>query len=719
MVRIRLAASLVGATLVVLLGLAACGSPAAPPSPGPTGGTTITVGVGDDLLAAVAGAPAGATLELADGTHTLSGTLLIDEDLTLTGSGPGNVSVAYDGGGSGDPTLSVHNAALTVRGITFRHSGNDPGDVGVASDATLDLGDCAFTGGTGGGTNGDGLALAGTTGGSIAGCSFFRNEGAGLRAIERAHPTVTLNQLSDNGTGLVYLDDAAGDVESNTAVTNTVGLTFEGRSTPTVTGNASQDNANCGLTLRDTAMPTLVDNAVTGNRYNLCDARTLSLPPLSATCTPGDSRLNPDPANDLVVQVLNASDMPQPDTRVDVMLLDPTGRNAHSLTATTDSAGVATLVDAATSYPPATGSYSAVLEASWGSQLSIVTACGDLTHPGTYLLRWNDPALEPLGVDVSAGSAAADLTRLSVGFPWGGKSILDQGNTLRDQVPARALPASYLLNVTLGTATDGYLLFLPMTVAGPTGLALDVTAQPTSEVVYTTRSASGDPGIGAPNFLYRQDPNVAESNSWYLDASRLHVTPGDYWGYSDLYLADGVGSDWRFMFGVRAAHFGPAGTSHQVSVGGALTASVATNKASYAPGDTVYLTPGVVDEAGHVLMHVYTYASTTTASTTTASTTTASTATVQRLTLQALRPEATDPIVRPQGFSGAGLNVTLLDPGGTVVATLTTDFTSVSLPLELTLPAAAPAGTYTATLWMDLGPYQSSRLTASTAFTVE
>jgi len=113
------------------------------------GPTTVTVeadGSGDypDLDSAAAAAAPGSMIILGTGIHVLAGTLSIDGDLTITGSGSAGTEVVssigplVDHGGDG---------SLTLAGITFRYEGTDPSSVLAVTDATIAFTDIATTGG--------------------------------------------------------------------------------------------------------------------------------------------------------------------------------------------------------------------------------------------------------------------------------------------------------------------------------------------------------------------------------------------------------------------------------------------------------------------------------------------------------------------------------------------------------------------------------------------
>ena len=92
--------------------------------------TTLEVAPGDDVLAAVATLPAGSTLVLGAGTHTLDDVLVLLSPITVRGSGVGTTtleSTAVDFG-----VLAIANGRVELKDLTLRHLGKSPANVVLA-----------------------------------------------------------------------------------------------------------------------------------------------------------------------------------------------------------------------------------------------------------------------------------------------------------------------------------------------------------------------------------------------------------------------------------------------------------------------------------------------------------------------------------------------------------------------------------------------------------
>lgn len=81
-----------------------------------SGASVVHVAAGDDLGAAIADAPAGAAIELADGAHEAN--LNLTKSVTMRGSGPDRVTLS---GGGTDSVLAVHadDIEVQIEGVTL------------------------------------------------------------------------------------------------------------------------------------------------------------------------------------------------------------------------------------------------------------------------------------------------------------------------------------------------------------------------------------------------------------------------------------------------------------------------------------------------------------------------------------------------------------------------------------------------------------------------
>lgn len=90
-------------------------------------GDAIAVAAGADLAAAIAAAPAGATLTLADGTYTVAGPLRITQPLTLLSASGARDAVTIDGASGDDDTnlLEIASSDVTLAHLTLTGSYDD------------------------------------------------------------------------------------------------------------------------------------------------------------------------------------------------------------------------------------------------------------------------------------------------------------------------------------------------------------------------------------------------------------------------------------------------------------------------------------------------------------------------------------------------------------------------------------------------------------------
>lgn len=647
---------------------------------------------------------------------TAQGTL---SGVTLSGNSQAGVLLDANSGG---PTPTLDGNTIENNGgdgITYTHA-----SAGTASNNTIDgngdkgirvLGTSAPTLSSNDihDNPGDGLAFNDQSGGTAKNNRIHNNGDKGIRVLGSAAPTLTDNQVTDNqGEGVAYLDSSAGGADGNTVSGNHAnGLTVANQASPTLTSNSLENNDACGLLLQDTAAPKLANNLVTGNGSNVCDQRSFHLSPIASSCPTSDNSLNPDPGRYLAVVVEDDQGNPVSGVQAGVVLLRPDGSVAGQNYAQTDASGVALVADTTTDTQLTAGTqYSALLEAAAAPGGSaIVTACGNVPFPGTVVLQPHHAgaALTDLQLNVSDGGNAVGSSQVMAAYPWGPRRVFNSGVALQGGVPARILPGDYTFGILARTATDASYIVLPETVNGPTTLPVDVASQPTAAIQLSMQDGSGAAGSNTALVLFSADPNVLQERAYAIQAPTVHVTPGNYWSQAVLYLADPSSSttQWWYNFRVATEHFAPAGSSFQLQAGGPLSASIASNKASYAPGDQVLLTPTIVDAQGDHLQVVGASTSSTTA--------------LRTLSLQpTLSPQAAGATLRPQAVTGGMLTLTVTGPNGSQVYQEQNGIMLVTGPQSFTLPAAAASGTYTVSLSADLGPYRNGPLTATSTFDV-
>ncbi len=229
--RRRLASSLcaVGLLLTGVLSLSAVVLPAQE-----AGAATDTVtncsgdpGTAGSLPNEIAGAGAGDTIvfSLSCSTITLTSTIVISQDLTI--NGPGQTSLAVDGGGTTEP-FQVSSGTVSISGLTIQNgSGTDGGGIENSGNLTVSNSSLASNSATGGGG-----AIDNSGGGTLTVTSSTlsgNSAGTGGGAIDNSGSgtlTVTSSTLSGNSAGT---DGGAIDnlgtvtVEESTLSGNTAG----------------------------------------------------------------------------------------------------------------------------------------------------------------------------------------------------------------------------------------------------------------------------------------------------------------------------------------------------------------------------------------------------------------------------------------------------------------------------------------------------------------
>jgi hypothetical protein len=228
--------------------------------------TTKSVTPGEDLLAAVAGLPAGSTLVLAPGTYTLAEPLVLLAPVTLRGAGVSAttvVSTAED-----YAVLVIADGAVAVDGLTIRHDGSAPANVLLSGPtATVSVTDARLTGGVPrkDGTGGAGILMYDpATGGAASSTTlevtrsrFDGNGSAGIVLTGGNVASVESTAFVKNAQcGICFLDSSSGSVRASTFRDNGVAVATTGRATPAVVGGTSV-GGQVGVQASDDSAPLL------------------------------------------------------------------------------------------------------------------------------------------------------------------------------------------------------------------------------------------------------------------------------------------------------------------------------------------------------------------------------------------------------------------------------------------------------------------------------
>ncbi len=222
----------------------------------------------DDLLAAVAGLPAGSTLVLGAGTYRLEEPLVLLASLTIRGAGAGTTTIESSAQDYG--ILAIADGRITLHGVTVRHTGTAPANAVLAGPtATVEVTESTLRGGVPrkDGTGGAGILMfdpatehAGTaTTLEATGSTFVDNGSAGVVLTGGNVASIESSTFRGNDQcGICFLDASTGSVRDGTFRDNGVGIAATGTSSPTVVGGATR-GGEVGVQAADEAAPVVKD----------------------------------------------------------------------------------------------------------------------------------------------------------------------------------------------------------------------------------------------------------------------------------------------------------------------------------------------------------------------------------------------------------------------------------------------------------------------------
>lgn len=230
------------ALLAIVFALAGCGG-----STGPSTPRVIDVAPGEDLVAAVTGAPTRATLQLAAASYDVAGTLRIVRDLTIVGTpdtvlrGTGSAGAALRSQSPeayGAPVVYVEGADVTLRDLAIVYEGAAEATVVVVVGADYELRRVRVEGGVhepAGRTLGDGLLLQDARG-TLDQVTASGNGWNGVTVVggELEATNVT---VEGNGASGLAVNAASASVAGLVTEGNANGLYLLAGSTASVTGS--------------------------------------------------------------------------------------------------------------------------------------------------------------------------------------------------------------------------------------------------------------------------------------------------------------------------------------------------------------------------------------------------------------------------------------------------------------------------------------------------
>ena len=231
-----------------------------------------TITTEEALVKAINNAGTGAIITLADGTYTLSGTLTINQAITLQGSG----NTVLQGSGS-SRVLDIYADAkicnLTISGGRDNESRNGGGAIRVSSGHPT-IKNCTITGCRA--QNGGGIAVLNSSSAEIIGCTITGNNassmGGGIVVIGSTanitNCTITSNKSYDGGGGVCVSNGSAEITNCNISGNsegNCGGVWVRYNSKATITNCTIADNKTRGVYVYYRSTAELVNCTITGN----------------------------------------------------------------------------------------------------------------------------------------------------------------------------------------------------------------------------------------------------------------------------------------------------------------------------------------------------------------------------------------------------------------------------------------------------------------------
>lgn len=402
-------------------------------------------------------------------------------------------------------------------------------------------------------------------------------------------------------------------------------------------------------------------------------------------CSTANASLNPAPAKDLTIVALDASGHAIANQSIYAGFYKNDGTYLGLVFGTTDAHGAFAIDTTQHTWLANTPASAFIAVDGTATTPGLATACGNVDGAGTLTVSTGDAGLATVSVTPHSGGTATNTPFVVPAYTFHGKAREVTSLYAGDSRKVRMLDGSYDLGILTTLNSTAYLLYQPVTVSGATTESPDVATAPTTHLHTAIRDAGGKSLTQYGFGMFRADAGLDMRWGMTSGYPDFYLTPGTYavkgWGE----LTDSHGASWWYTFD--GPHYGVplsgldlthAGTTVDHPFGGALTASLSTDAASYAAGATVTLTPKVTDPSGDTLAVVTEQSSSTS--------------------------------------KDVGPTVTVKDPGGTVVYTKAL---AGSASPSFTLASGAASGTYTASFTWNLGPYQSAAASATATFQVQ
>jgi parallel beta-helix repeat protein len=283
-------------------------TPAVPDAPLPTSTPDmrpVTVQVNADgsgdyaaLHEAVAAVPAGSTINLGAGVHTLPETLKIEKSLHIIGAGPQQTIIR---GTVTDRNMIYVDVpgAFSFKNIALEYTSSNYGScLGISAGQEIHIKNCRFSGAvrreeTDGADGGVGLWVGGSTTGVVEDCEVDKNQSYGIELSNKAkvalinnhchenaedgialfgesEGTLLYNLLERNGDNGVWIDDtASAEIANNTIKENIFdGIVLVNNSSAVIHDNTITKNDETGVWLEASAFAKVTNNTITGNKQD-------------------------------------------------------------------------------------------------------------------------------------------------------------------------------------------------------------------------------------------------------------------------------------------------------------------------------------------------------------------------------------------------------------------------------------------------------------------
>lgn len=254
----------------------------------------VRLGPSDDLTTVLPLLASGSTISLEPGEYELEGSLLVQSELTLSGSGSDVTTLVSSAEAAVIAVLP--GGDLTIFDLSVRHAGDLPASVMVSFNAPLTMADVHLSGGVADadGSGGSGLVVTADTASdepapsvpppiSIQRTTFTDNEAAGVAVTGMFAPTIAESTFVSTGQcGICLFDDSGGRIFANTFRSNAIGLQIGTSGDVRIDENSFSDQTTADILIDGVAAPVIVDNAFAGDGTVGIDAQDEARPEIVA-----------------------------------------------------------------------------------------------------------------------------------------------------------------------------------------------------------------------------------------------------------------------------------------------------------------------------------------------------------------------------------------------------------------------------------------------------